>query len=245
MAFVHGREGRVVFNEFDLSCFFNNVDMSREADTPEVTTFCDDFRAYITGFRGATLSFSGFYDPTTTTGSDEILANSIGATNASIVSYAPNGFAVGEPIYLFRTHSTGYSVSQPVDGVVSITADMNATGTLVRGFSLHQLAAETTTANGTSVDGTASTTTGWTAHLHVTAVSGGTPTLDVDVADSANDTTFATVTGASFTQVTTSPSSERLTSSTSTATVRRYVRAEWTISGSTPSYTFTVTFARQ
>ena len=139
MAFVHGREGYFSIDDNagtlqDISCYIGNVDLNREADTPEVTTFCDDFRAYITGFRAATISLSGFYDPASSA-IDEILEGILtGANNAlsKTFEYGPNGNAMGEVRYTGECFMTSYSVSSPVDGVVSFTADFNITGNVTR-----------------------------------------------------------------------------------------------------------------
>lgn len=237
MAKTHGKETAVLINEFDVSGFFNSMDLSRDVDTPESTTFGDDDREYIAGLRGGSISYGGFWDNTSTTGSDEVLNATLGVATARIVSAYPAGTTLGNIAYLYNTHSTSYSVSSPVDGITSISADMIATGQIERGVSVHALTARTSTANGTSVDSGASSSNGGVGHLHVTALSGAT-TLDVDIEDSANDSTFASL--ISFTQVTTSTTSER---STVAGTVDRYLRAAWTISGT--SYTFAVTFARR
>lgn len=68
-------------------------------------------------------------------------------------------------------------------------------------------------------------------YLDVTAVSGTTPTLDVKVETSPDDTRWFTHT--SFTQITTvSKNSLKLT------ILGAYVRITYTIAGTTPSFTF-------
>jgi hypothetical protein len=106
------------------------------------------------------------------------------------------------------------------------------------GVSLADLAAITATGNGTSVDNAAGTTNGGIAHLHVTDVSGTTPTLAVVIQHSTNNSTWSTL--ASFTTAT-AATSERITF---TGTVNRYVRASYTAGGTTPSFTSQVSLAR-
>lgn len=101
----------------------------------------------------------------------------------------------------------------------------------------------TTTQTGTGVD-----TLGYNSAmvvLEVGAVSGTTPTLDVKIQDSADNSAFADVTGLTFTQVTTSNNSqtlriEGLNSSYTGTARRRYLRAVGTIAGTTPSFAFGV-----
>jgi hypothetical protein len=68
----------------------------------------------------------------------------------------------------------------------------------------------------------------------VGAVSGTTPTLDGKIQDSADNSSFADVSGLTFTQVTASTS--LLTLNVDTRLVRRYIRYVGTIGGTTPSF---------
>jgi len=66
----------------------------------------------------------------------------------------------------------------------------------------------------------------------VGTVSGTTPTLDGKFQDSADDSTYADITGATFTQVTTSTSVQTIR----LLRTKRYVRYVGTIGGTTPSF---------
>jgi hypothetical protein len=95
------------------------------------------------------------------------------------------------------------------------------------------------TANGSATFGSQST--GGKAlviQLDQTAHSGTTPTLDVVVEDSVDGTNYNAVTGGSFTQRTTSDGRECLRI---TAPFTEKLRVRWTVGGTTPSYTFSVT----
>mgnify|MGYP001573032664 FL=1 len=77
--------------------------------------------------------------------------------------------------------------------------------------------------------------------LEVGVVSGTSPTLDVKIQDSADNSTFADVTGLTFTQVTATGNSQILrVDGLNTSTRRRYLRAVGTIAGTTPSFAFGV-----
>lgn len=97
----------------------------------------------------------------------------------------------------------------------------------------------TATATGTGVD-----TLGYNSAavaLEVGVVSGTSPTLDVKIQDSADNSTFADVTGLTFTQVTATGNSQILrVDGLNTSTRRRYLRAVGTIAGTTPSFAFGV-----
>lgn len=75
--------------------------------------------------------------------------------------------------------------------------------------------------------------------LKVTAHAGTSPTLDVKFQDSPDKSTDFDVAGASFTQVTASPSTQ---AATSTRKPARWVRCRVTIGGTSPSFTFAVWF---
>jgi hypothetical protein len=77
----------------------------------------------------------------------------------------------------------------------------------------------------------------------VGAVTGTTPTLDGKIQDSADNSSFADVTGYTFAQVTASNSLISL--NVDTRKVRRYIRYVGTIGGTTPSYTMAVTASGQ
>jgi len=244
MANTHGKHIDVFINEFDLTSYFNNMDLSREVDTPEVTAFGNDDRVYIAGLKGGTASLSGFWDNTVILGSDVVLRATLGVATARTVTIGPEGTAIGDVLYLFSTHTTSYNITGAVDGVVEINADLQATAVMDAGFALHALTAETSTGdtNSSAVDNAAASSNGGVGHLHVSAL--GTPTtLDVDVEESSDDAVgdpYAAI--LSFTQVTTALTSERKAVAAGT-TVERYLSTAWTIVGT--SYTFAVGFARR
>lgn len=247
--FLHGKETELFLCEFDITCFVNNIDLTQDIDLPEVTTFCDETRRFINGLRNATGSIGGFVDDDADTGIDAILQATFNLPGSSLFSDAINGFAVGNRVFLFRALVNSYNTTQPVDGVQAFTADLQLDGDLSSGFSLHALAAETVTASGASVDlqnsqgydGALTSNSGYVSHLHVCAASGTTPTLDVAPQDSADDMTFVDLdlTFAQFTTV----GCERIEQSALAETVEQFVRAEWTIGGMTPSFTFVVAYA--
>lgn len=103
---------------------------------------------------------------------------------------------------------------------------------------LHATAARTSTGNATGVDVQAYDGD-IVLVLDSAAGTGTTPTLDVKIQSS--DTlggTYGDITGATFTQVTTTASQQKLVISKDEA--RRFLRVVYTVAGSTPSFTFSV-----
>lgn len=105
-------------------------------------------------------------------------------------------------------------------------------------LSFHPVAARTSTGNGTGVD-LIDYDGDVVFILDSAAGTGTTPTLDVTVESSADNSTFTAVSGAAFTRVTTTAGRQKLVISHDDAA--RYVRIVYTIGGTTPSFTFSVT----
>jgi hypothetical protein len=186
-----------------------------------------------------TLNIDGLFDTATSAGS--IWANITNAINAgSIVatSVAPTGFAVGNNVWVLPARTINYEVSSAVADVVGFSMSFGAGSPANVGVSLADLSAITATANGTTVDNGAGTTNGSVAQIHVTAVSGTSPTMTAIVQHSTNGSTWATL--GTFTAIT-GTTSEVITT---TGTVNRYVRAQYTVGGTTPSFTCQVSLAR-
>jgi hypothetical protein len=103
---------------------------------------------------------------------------------------------------------------------------------------LHATAARTATGNGTAVDLQARDGDLYLV-LDSAAGTGTTPTLDIKVQSSdTSGGTYADITGATFTQVTTTASQQAIVISKDE--VRRWIRVVYTVSGTTPSFTFSV-----
>lgn len=239
MAYSHGSKAALHVNGRDYSGYLTSVSHGGSIDTAETTTLGATAKAYIPGIQDAALTADGIYDGAANQ-IDAHIAAGFGSTNAVACSYLPQGDTLGNIAYVGKLHQTSYEIATPVDGVASITLEGQADGGLSRGVVLQSLAAKTATGNGTSYDGTASSSAGFVAALHVTAASGTTPSLTARVEHSADNSTWATL--GTFTAATSANSSEVITG---TGTVNRYLRAAWTISGTGPSFTVGVSAARK
>lgn len=241
MAFVHGRNGKVLVAQFDLSAYLNNHEVNQEADLPETSCFGDSARRYgVVGLKTGSVSLGGFYDPTVVSGDDVVLSAALGAASTSPVTIGPNGLAVGERVKMLAAREKTYKVNGSVDSPVMVSAEMQCDAGIDNGVSLHALTAETATGNSASVDNAAATANGGVAHLHTTAI-GGTPTDDRKVQHSTNDSVWVDL--VTFTQVT-AVGSQRIEVAAGT-TVNRYLRETRTIGGGSPSSTTAVSFARR
>lgn len=238
MAFVHGKGAVVLHGLTDASGYFNSLDVELSVDPAETTTFGKNAKTFIPGLKDGKVSLGGLFDVAI----DAVLSAAIGASTGDAVTVAPQALALGGRVWVCSSRSTSYKSSVPVGGVVAASMSIQADNGVDPGVVLADLSARTATANLTAVDsGVTSTLNGWSANLHCTVASGTSPTLTVKLQDSADNSTFADLTGGAFTQLT-AAGSQHLEG---TGTVRRYVRAVYTIGGTTPSFTAAVGFARR
>lgn len=240
---ISGVNAKILCDVTDLSSFLNQAGTDQDAQLLETTTFNAGNRTYLGGFKGGTVSLQGFWDGAAGA-VDAILGAALGSAAAQVMTIAPDGLTVGKRLKLLSARETKYGTTTPVDGVVGVTADIQADGGIDAGVSLHALAAETATGSSASVDNAILSSNGGVAHLHVTVVTAvGGDTLDVKVQHSTNDSTWVDL--VTFTQLTTATTKERVVVAAGT-TVNRYLRANWTKGGAgSPSYTFAVGFGRR
>ena len=251
--FVHGKGTEVYLDEFVMSPYFNSTDVTLTNETAEVTSFSDSSKAYILGLADGTLSMSGMWTQDTD-GSDEELHAILGSTSAANITIAEAAGTIGNRATIARCDEVNYSISNPVADVSTVTADFQGTsntgtlGTMTYGITG---GVQLTTGSSidydalgalTGVDGTASSSAGGHALLHVptNSIAGGVTTIKVQH-DSASD--FSSVADLiSFTAVgAATKTSEMVVCS---GTVNRYIRATASTAGSSGSITFMVSFAR-
>lgn len=247
--FLHGKGTKVLLDEFDLSGYFNSVDMTQTIDTAETTTFSLSSKTYIKGLEDGTVSLSGLYSQDTD-GSDEELSAILGSATTPLVTVAFDAGTIGNRCLVAKAHETNYSISNPVADVSSVSADFNAstdaTANLVRSITTGvMLTTGASIAYGdlgnlASVDNSASSANGGTAILHVTAntVGGGATTIKVQ--HSTDDSVWADLATFSAVSASTVTSEQKVV----TGTVNRYVRATASTAGSSGAITFHIGFAR-
>lgn len=245
---VHGRNTGVIVNEHDLSRFFKSVEISGEAELVDTTTFTAPAKTYIPGYRDGKASLDGLFgskDPAQVNDPkevDDVLQPILGDdANTQLVLIAQEGLdAIGKTASIFQAKSSKYSVKAPYNGVVSVMSELQADGGINVGVLLAHKAIRTATGSGAAYDLGAATTGGLVAQLHLFAISGAGANITVTIEDSADGATGWALIG-SFTGASAAVA-RRIAA---IGNVRRYVRAVWTITGTTPSTTFAVGFALQ
>lgn len=114
----------------DVSADLNDISVDITVNNPETTAFGDTFVTRSgSGIRDYTLTLTGYYNDTASTGLETVL-NGILAT-IRVFKYLPAGSTAGNRFYSGSVLVDGYSISNPVDGVVTLTANFSgAAGSL-------------------------------------------------------------------------------------------------------------------
>ena len=220
-----------------LAGVMTNVTYKTLTSTEETTALGDSWKEQTPmGVLSAELSQSGWFDDATNSSVDAFVGKE---TTSQVVTLAPAGSTAGSKATGFAG-AFGAEVTRVIEkeGLHKLDVTYTASGEIEDGKILEALAARTATGNSASLDNSASSAAGAGLYLQVTAASGSSPTLDIVVQHSADDSTFTTL--ATFTQAT-AIGAERKTAS---GTVNRYLRVAATVGGSSPSFTYTVAVAR-
>lgn len=238
MTFRHGKNTKVLVNQYDLSAYFSESSTSQSAETGETTTYGSTAKSYVVGLTDSTMSLKGFFDGAVGA-VDEIIAAAL-QTDAENITVAPEGLSAGSRVTTFTSILTSYEVTAPVADVVSCSLEGQTTDRMDRGISLYALTATSATGSSTAVDNTVSTSNGGAGTIHVTAnTRNGSSTIKIQ--HSADNSTWVDL--ITFTAVgSTTTTSERISV---TGTVNRYLRVNHTIAGSTGAITYHASFARR
>lgn len=236
MAFKHGSKAAVWYGGIDMSPYLNSAALAIAVETGDTTTFGSTWRTAIPGLAGGTYDFEGFYDP-----AEVDIQADFAAQTETVLTVCPSGSAVGDKARLVPALTTAYGQSSATDDPVAISWGVTMAGAFARGTVIHN-GEDTNTTTGSSIDQSASTSTGWTGHLHVTLVDGGSWVITIEDSSNGSSGWAAIATFAAKTAV----GSERLRSAAATTTVKRYIRVVATRTGGSVGngITYKLAFAR-
>lgn len=239
MAVAAGVNAQILLDEFNMHQFARSFTVEPQVNIHDASVLGTTSRVKVSGIKHATASGEFFVDDTVVIGSYIVLKSKYGST-AGILTFAPQGFAIGSRTMQMYAHESTFEINAIVDDLEKINYQAEAAEDGVDlGVSLHALTAETASTDSASVDNTAGTTNGGVGVLHVTTVSGGSPSATIKIQHSTNGTVWVDL--ISFTAATTA-TKQRVEV---TGTVNRHLRATSTITGSTPSFLYNVSFARR
>lgn len=127
MAFKHGRLGEITVNTKALTLYLDTFDLDIQADTADTSVFTNAWHTYIVGLLGGSVTFSGDYDPTVTTGAPSVLTLSLGTIIPIIVYPAGNNAGQGTS-HTVSAILTNYKESSKTTDKVSISGTLLFTG---------------------------------------------------------------------------------------------------------------------
>jgi hypothetical protein len=241
MAFRHGKNTVIWLNSSDISPYFNEVSSSQKAEPGDTTAFGAGAKTYVMGLSEGSISLKGLWDGAVNA-VDSQLSAAVGVDPDQICTYGIEGAVVGGQAKLFAGDETDYQLTTPVTDVVSITASIQATGSIDAGKLLAANASLTTTTNGVSVDNVVASVNGGVAHLHITANTRSTATV-VKIQHSADNSTWVDL--VTFASVATGAMTNERNVVNPGTTVNRYIRVLTTPAAGTGAVTVTAAFARR
>lgn len=221
---------------YDVSGDIGSVDKIQGGHKPiDVTAINKSAFERIGGLRDGSMSWKAFFN--TAVGQAHPVLSAL--PTADVMATYCRGTTLGSPCASLVAKQLNYDGNRSQSGefVFSVDAEANAYGLEWGVLLTAGLRTDTAATNGTGVDTTASASFGAQAYLQVSAFTG--TDVTVKIQDSADNVSFADVTGLAFTQVTAAPFTQRLATS-NTATIRRYVRAVTVTTGGVTSVTFAV-----
>lgn len=239
MAKTSGLGSALAVGIYDLSGDTGSLSaIETSRDTLDVTGIDKSAMERILGRKDGSIAWSSFWN--TAAGQAHPALSALPRTDI-MASYLHSGVVGGAAASMIAKQITYGPALESKGG---LTAGINA---LANGYGLEWGELLTTgkqtfasgTVNGTSIDfGSTSSLFGAAGYLHVFSLGSGTPTVVIQ--DSANDSSFALITGMGFTAIT-AAGTERVQGATN-ATVRRYVRVN--VTGTYTNLVAAVVFVR-
>lgn len=131
MAFIHSKQSTFTYNSQELSGV-DSVQFSNSADPVDTTGIGDSAKSYISGIGDVSISVSGIWDNTDTTGSDDVMYAAFANGSAYAFIYKPDETATTGISYTGSGIVTQYDVSSSVGDKVTWSAEILVTTAVTR-----------------------------------------------------------------------------------------------------------------
>lgn len=128
MSTVHGRKTVVTVATKDVSPFTKTSTYERNADSHDISGYGADDKTFAGGQRYAKFTLGGTYDNTASTGPRNVFNTALGTTLAVIRKV--EGTGTGLPQDAFNAVLTKYVETNPVDDMISWSAEMDISGAI-------------------------------------------------------------------------------------------------------------------
>lgn len=169
------KNATILLSGYDISGDSNKVALSSKADVKDRTTFNNTARRRVCGLLDTSISAEGFFDPAKDAGLFDFIAS-----GEKIIAVSPAAGIAGDLVYFAKCQTAEYT---PLEGAIGELAafrlSAQGNGPLIRGKMLER-GAKTASAPGTAAEiGAVAEGQKVYACLHVLAVGGTYPTLDL------------------------------------------------------------------
>jgi hypothetical protein len=220
---------------YDVSGDINSVNVAGGPAALDVTGIDKGANERIGGLRTGAMGGTTFFNP----GTDRAHPRLSTLPRTDVIASYFRGTTLGKPAACQVSKQVNYDGTRGDDGAFTFTFDLQCNGFGVEwGRSLTAgVRTDTEATDGASIDTAASADFGAQAYLQAFAFDG--TDVTVKIQDSADDATFADVTGLSFTELTAGNTAERIATAND-ATIRRYLRVITETTGGFNSLAFAV-----
>jgi hypothetical protein len=236
---VHGSNTDVLVNGLVVSQYFNDISPSLSRDKAESSAFKQLFKSYVAGLVDGTVAIAGLFDSSNTSASDSLLYGFLVQATSTDNNWihAPLGAAgagaFGNPINSITGISTKYEIKSALTTANLITAEVqldNTGGGFDKGLILSPWVTQGSGGTGASINNGAASTNGGVFVVHAFSDAAS---LVVTLQDSADNATFANVTGFVITTTNSVAAAYRFPAAgvSPSGTIRQYTRITWTGSG--------------
>lgn len=113
--------------------YCDSIEIDRNVGMADSTTISQEDKTFLPGLAEATISLSGKWDDTATSGPDVVLAGNVGNDVSVGFEFGPAGNATGKVKYSGECFVSKFQVSAPLEGIVKFTATLQVTGAVSRG----------------------------------------------------------------------------------------------------------------
>lgn len=124
----HGSKAAVSVNATAIGMWTNASELKRAADKSEITAYGSVGHEYADqqGLKMHSFTVAGWYDKTTTTGTEGVLGGQVGHVLAVI--YGPEGSVTGRVRHSFSAHLDDLTITAPVAEIVKWSSTWTVSG---------------------------------------------------------------------------------------------------------------------
>lgn len=130
---LHGKNLQITVGTHDISPYCTEVDLERDNDTHDTTTYGQTGHTFIAGLTNGKLTINGLWDKTASVGSFTVLSALVGVQAPTAFVYGPEGSTTGNIKISGTAVLESYAETAPVADLVKFTAVMQISGALTQG----------------------------------------------------------------------------------------------------------------